>query len=234
MKKSEIKQLLQSISTNIDKDNFIYDFLSSFGLSKTTITRLKKGDYNLSKIEGELFYKGKIFFKVLIEGNLLDTIDELSKDEKILRQKPRFIVVTNYNSFFAIDTKLKTNKDFTIDNLADQTDFFLPLSGAEIYRVSNDNKLDREAAYKLGELYDILVADNPDWIVQGSHQLNIFLSRLLFCFFAEDTGIFAVKSILLKAWSTILKWMVQMLKSSYLCCLRNSTPSLKKVTFLLI
>ena len=195
MKKSEIKQLLQSISTNIDKDNFIYDFLSSFGLSKTTITRLKKGDYNLSKIEGELFYKGKIFFKVLIEGNLLDTIDELSKDEKILRQKPRFIVVTNYNSFFAIDTKLKTNKDFTIDNLADQTDFFLPLSGAEIYRVSNDNKLDREAAYKLGELYDILVADNPDWIVQGSHQLNIFLSRLLFCFFAEDTGIFAVKSI---------------------------------------
>ncbi|WP_208796460.1 class I SAM-dependent DNA methyltransferase [Flavobacterium fluviatile] len=71
----------------------------------------------------------------------------------------------------------------------------MPLSGAEIYRVSNDNKLDREAAYKLGELYDILVADNPDWIAQGSHQLNIFLSRLLFCFFAEDTGIFTIKSI---------------------------------------
>jgi hypothetical protein len=195
MKKSEIKQLLQDISNNIDKENFIYDFLSSFGLSKTTITRLKKGDYNLSKIEGELFYKGKIFFKVLTKGNLLDTIDELSKDEKILRQKPRFIVVTDYTSFFAIDTKLRTNKDFTIDNLADQTDFFLPLSGAEIYRVSNDNKLDREAAYKLGDLYDILVADNPDWIGQGSHQLNIFLSRLLFCFFAEDTGIFTVKSI---------------------------------------
>ncbi|WP_281226171.1 class I SAM-dependent DNA methyltransferase [Flavobacterium aquiphilum] len=195
MKKSEIQQLLQSISNNIDKENFIYDFLSSFGLSRTTITRLKKGDYNLSKTEGELFYKGKIFFKVLTEGNLLDTIDELSKDEKILRQKPRFIVVTDFISFFATDTKLKTNKDFTIANLADQIDFFLPLSGAEIYRVSNDNKLDREAAYKLGELYDILVADNPDWIAQGSHQLNIFLSRLLFCFFAEDTGIFSVKSI---------------------------------------
>lgn len=195
MKKSEIQQLLQSISTNIDKENFIYDFLSSFGLSKTTITRLKKGDYNLSKTDGELFYKGKIFFKVLTEGNLLNTIDELSKDEKILKQKPRFIVVTDFNSFFATDTKLKTNKDFTIANLADQTDFFLPLSGAEIYRVSNDNKLDREAAYKLGELYDILVTDNPQWIAQGSHQLNIFLSRLLFCFFAEDTGIFTQKSI---------------------------------------
>lgn len=199
MKKTEIQQRLQDISTNFDKENFIYDFLLSFGLSKTTITRLKKGDYNLSKNEGELFYKGKIFFKSLTEGSLIDTIDELSKDDKILRQKPRFIVVTDFERFFATDTKLKTNKEFTLDELAEQTDFFLPLSGAEIYRVHNNNELDRNAAYKLGELYDILVVDNPDWIAKGSHQLNIFLSRLLFCFFAEDTGIFAVKSIFTEA-----------------------------------
>ncbi len=199
MKKNEIQQRLQDISTNFDKENFIYDFLLSFGLSKTTITRLKKGDYNLSKNEGELFYKGKIFFKSLTEGSLIDTIDELSKDDKILRQKPRFIVVTDFDRFFATDTKLKTNKEFTLDELAEQTDFFLPLSGAEIYRVHNNNELDRNAAYKLGELYDILVVDNPDWIAKGSHQLNIFLSRLLFCFFAEDTGIFAVKSIFTEA-----------------------------------
>lgn len=199
MKKTEIQQRLQDISTNFDKENFIYDFLLSFGLSKTTITRLKKGDYNLSKNQGELFYKGKIFFKSLTEGSLIDTIDELSKDDKIRRQKPRFIVVTDFERFFATDTKLKTNKEFTLNELAEQTDFFLPLSGAEIYRVHNNNELDRNAAYKLGELYDILVVDNPDWIAKGSHQLNIFLSRLLFCFFAEDTGIFAVKSIFTEA-----------------------------------
>ena len=62
MKKSEIQQNLHTLSQNIDQENFIYDFLLSFGLSKTTITRLKKGDYNLSKVDGELFYKGKIFF----------------------------------------------------------------------------------------------------------------------------------------------------------------------------
>src|SRR5690554_1829354 len=195
MKKTEIQQRLQDISTNFDKENFIYDFLLSFGLSKTTITRLKKGDYNLSKNQGELFYKGKIFFKSLAEGSLIDTIDELSKDEKILRQKPRFIVVTDFEHFFATDTKLKTNKEFTLDELEEYTDFFLPLSGAEIYRVHNNNELDRNAAYKLGELYDILVTDNPDWVAKGSHQLNIFLSRLLFCFFAEDTGIFEIKNL---------------------------------------
>ena len=195
MKKSEIQQNLHTLSQNIEQENFIYDFLSSFGLSKTTITRLKKGDYNLSKVDGELFYKGKIFFKVEKEANLLNLIDELAKDEKIKKQKPRFIVVTDFKNVLAVDTKLGNNKEFPIEELGEQTDFFLPLSGAEIYRVSNDNKLDRDAAYKLGELYDILVVDNPDWIAQGSHQLNIFLSRLLFCFFAEDTGIFEVKSI---------------------------------------
>ena len=195
MKKSEIQQNLHTLSQNIDQENFIYEFLSSFGLSKTTITRLKKGDYNLSKVDGELFYKGKIFFKVEKEANLLNLIDELAKDEKIKKQKPRFIVVTDFKDVLAVDTKLGNNKEFPIEELSEQTDFFLPLSGAEIYRVSNDNKLDRDAAYKLGELYDILVVDNPDWIAQGSHQLNIFLSRLLFCFFAEDTGIFEVKSI---------------------------------------
>lgn len=195
MNKSEIADFLLELSENLDKDNFIYDFLSAFGLSKTTITRLRKGDYNLSKEEGELFYKGKIFFKIQETGSLIETIDELSKEDKVLRHKPRFIVVTNFEDFFAIDTKLKINKEFIINELADQTDFFLPLSGAEIYRISNNNELDRNAAYKLGELYDLLVVDNPDWIAEGTHELNIFLSRLLFCFFAEDTGIFAEKNI---------------------------------------
>lgn len=195
MNKNEINQCLSNLSVSIDKEGFIYDFLSAFGLSKTTITRLRKGDYNLSKKEGELFYKGKIFFKIQDQGNLIETIDELSKDDKILKQKPRFIVVTNFDVFFATDTKLRINKEFKLAELADQTDFFLPLSGAEIYRISNNNELDRNAAYKLGELYDLLVAENPEWLAEGSHELNIFLSRLLFCFFAEDTGIFDEKNI---------------------------------------
>lgn len=199
MKKSEIQHNLDTIAQNIDQENFIYDFLASFGLSKTTITRLKKGDYNLSKNEGELFYKGKIFFKVEKQANLLNLIDDLAKDDKIKKQKPRFIVVTDFQTVLAVDTKLGNNKEFQIQELGEQTDFFLPLSGAEIYRVSNDNKLDRDAAYKLGELYDILIADNPEWVANGSHNLNIFLSRLLFCFFAEDTGIFEQKSIFTEA-----------------------------------
>lgn len=195
MRKTEIQQNLQELAENIDKENFIYTFLLSFGLSKTTITRLKKGDYNLSKNKGEVFHRRRIFFKEVDSNQLLTTIDALSKDDKILRHKPRFIVVTDYKTVLATDTRKHTNVDFKITALAEHVDFFLPLSGAEIYRVTNDDKADRDAAYKMGELYDLLVEENPEWLKEGSHQLNIFLARLLFCFFAEDTGIFEKKNL---------------------------------------
>jgi hypothetical protein len=71
-------------------------------------------------------------------------------------------------------------------------DFFLPLAGSEVYITKNDNKADRDAAYKMAELYDKLIEANPNVYnsKESVHELNIFLSRLLFCFFAEDTEIF--------------------------------------------
>src|SRR5690625_610098 len=199
MKRTDIQQNLQELAQNIDKENFIYEFLLSFGLSKTTITRLKKGDYNLSKNEGEVFHRRRMFFKEVDSDQLLPTIDALSKDERILRHKPRFIVVTDYKNILATDTRLHTNAEFEIERLSEHVDFFLPLSGAEIYRVTSDNKADRDAAYKMGELYDLLIKENPEWVKEGSHQLNIFLARLLFCFFAEDTGIFTKENVFTEA-----------------------------------
>ncbi|WP_312196234.1 class I SAM-dependent DNA methyltransferase [Epilithonimonas vandammei] len=195
MKPREIKDKLSAIVNNTDKENFIYDFLMAFGISKNAITRLRKGDSNLSKKEGEILYKNKIFFKEEVDENLLDAIDEASKDDKILKHNPRFIMVTDYETMVAVDVRLKANKRFSFSELPEQADFFLPLSGAEIYKVSTNNKADRDAAYQLGRLYEILVNDNPEWLANGSHHLNLFLSRLLFCFFAEDTGIFDIESI---------------------------------------
>src|SRR5690606_26020326 len=175
MKKSEIQQKLADLVREVDTNNFIYDFLASFGLSKTTITRLRKGDYNLSKNEGELFYKGKVFFKSEVGEKLIHTIDELSKDDKILRHKPRFILVTDFQTVVATDTKLRTNKEFPIAELAEQVAFFLPLSGAEVYRVGTDDKPDRDAAAHLRQLYAMLVVGKPDWVAQRCQQVDFFL-----------------------------------------------------------
>lgn len=190
MTTKEIEQNLLQLSQNINPEDFIFDFLLAFGFPKASVSRFKSGDYNHSKIKGEFLYKGKIFFKVGKTDQMLIESEILAKDERILKQKPRFILLTDFKSIVAKDLKTKASKDFPIAELPNFKDFFIPLTGAEIYRSTNDNKADREASYALARFYDIIVQDNPGLYEGDSHSLNILLSRLLFCFFAEDTGIF--------------------------------------------
>lgn len=190
MTSKEIEQNLSQLVENINPEYFIFDFLLAFGFPKASVSRLRKGDFNMSKVAGEILYKGKIFFKESQSGQMLFEIENLAKDEKILKQNPRFILLTDFKSIVAKDLKTKASKDFPIEELPNFKDFFIPLTGAEIYKSTNDNKADREASYALARFYDIIVDDNPDLYKGDSHSLNILLSRLLFCFFAEDTGIF--------------------------------------------
>jgi len=194
MNTAHIESNLQQLIKSFEKDSFIYNLLLAYGISKTSITRLQKGDFNLSKIEGEVLYKNKVFFKTEKSDKLLFEIEEAAKEDRILKQNPRFIILTDFETIVAKDLKTKLNRDFKIAELPKYFDFFLPLTGAEVYKSSNDNKADRDAAYKLGQLYEGLVNDNPDYNTE-SHNLNVFLSRLLLCFFAEDTGIFKKVSI---------------------------------------
>lgn len=195
MTPKEIEQNLQQLVENLTPEDFIFDFLLAFGFPKASVSRLKSGDYNQSKIAGESLYKGKIFFKVGETGQMLIESETLAKDERILKQKPRFILLTDFKNIVAKDLKTKASKDFPIDELPNFKDFFIPLTGAEIYRSTNDNKADREASYALARFYDIIVQDNPGLYEGESHGLNILLSRLLFCFFAEDTGIFETQGM---------------------------------------
>ena len=74
-----------------------------------------------------------------------------------------------------------TYRFFSLSNLKDST-FCIYLAGGEVYNTKNDNKADREAAYKMGELYDELRSANPEIYhsKESIHELNIFLSRLLY------------------------------------------------------
>lgn len=197
MKSTEIQHNVQELIDNFSKEDFVFDLLIAYGISKTSVTRLKKGDYNLSKVHGEILYKNKIYFKVEDTERLLSCIDNISKEERILKHKPRFVILTDHKQLVAKDLRLSKNLDIEIKELSNYFDFFLPLAGSEIYNASNDDEADRNASYKMADLYDLLVEENP--IIYNSkdsiHNLNVFLSRLLFCFFAEDTGIFEKASI---------------------------------------
>jgi hypothetical protein len=151
----------------------------------------------MSKVEGEILYKKKMFFKVEASDKLLSSIEEVANEERILKYQPRFAILTDYKQLVAKDLKLGKNLDIRLKELPNYFDFFLPLAGSEIYTAKNDDEADRNASYKMASLYDLLIEENPNIYNSkaGVHNLNIFLSRLLFCFFAEDTEIFEQDSI---------------------------------------
>ena len=197
MNNHEIELNVQNIFNNFQKEAFIFDVLLAYGISKTSITRLKSGDYNLSKEMGEILYKKKVFFKEEHSKKLLSSVESFAKDERILKHAPRFVMVTDFEHLVAKDLKLGRNLDIALTDLPKHYAFFLPLAGSEVYHSTNDNEADRNAAYKMAQLYDLLISHNPNVYNarEKVHELNIFLSRLLFCYFAEDTGIFDGDSI---------------------------------------
>ncbi len=195
MNKTQIEKNLDALVKSLDKANFIYDLLVAYGISKTSITRLKKGDFNLSKVQGEVLYKKKVLFKEVATHELFATIDDLIKKDVALQHNPRFVIVTDYKTLLAKDTRTGLTLDTPILDINKRYDFFLPWAGQEKYQSKNENHADRKASYEMAKLYDILVHENPTIYDDGGHNLNLFLSRLLFCFFAEDTGIFEEEGI---------------------------------------
>ena len=189
----QIQDNLKNLEKNIDKENFIFDFLLSYDQPRATINRLKKGDYNKSKDKNQLIWKKKIFYHITnISEDVHDVIDNLSKDEITKKNSIRFIIVTDFKNLLSIDTKTNQTLDIEIKELSKNFDFFLPLIGSEKRTDISENFADIKAAEKMGKLFDCLIRDNADLTKSNKerHGLNIFFTRILFCFFAEDSEIF--------------------------------------------
>uniref|UniRef100_Q3ASJ8 site-specific DNA-methyltransferase (adenine-specific) n=1 Tax=Chlorobium chlorochromatii (strain CaD3) TaxID=340177 RepID=Q3ASJ8_CHLCH len=193
---AQIENNLQQLVKTFNEESFIYDLLLAYGQPKATIKRIKDGGLNLSKVEGEIAWKKKLFFKTVKGVDLHELIADLTENGKAIKHDPRFIIVTDYKNILAIDTKTQDTLDIEILEIAKHFDFFLPWAGMEKFQHQNENLADVRAAEKMAKLYDDIKKDNPistSSIAEQKaeiHNLNVFLSRLLFCFFAEDTGIF--------------------------------------------
>jgi hypothetical protein len=187
---AEIENNLQKIVKPFNKGSFIYDLLLAYGQPKASITRLQKGGLNLSKIPGEIAWKKKLLFKEVNGEDLHDLIDNVAANEKAIKHDPRFLIVTDYETLLAVDRKINDTLDIPITDIAKHFDFFLPWAGMEKKQAIGENPADVKAAEKMAKLYDEIKKDNPASTPEDIHNLNVFLSRLLFCFFAEDTEIF--------------------------------------------
>lgn len=186
-----LQENLENLSQNFSEQTFIFDLLSVYELPKSTISLLSKNPYKLSGRDDQIILKNKVLFHITtLEEDEHVAIDALAKDKSSYKFNPRFIIVTDFVTFLAIDTKTKETLDIEIKDLGKHYAFFLPWCGMEKSQHVNENPADIRAAYKMDKLYQAIVTDDPEYYKNNSHDLNIFLSRLLFCFFAEDTSIF--------------------------------------------
>lgn len=174
--------------------DLIYDLLRAYGLPKASITRLQKGTYNRSEADNERLWKGKLYYRCLTgpDEDLHAVIDEARHDERIMKERPRFLIIRDDDSLVAIDTRTETTLDCDLVDLPAHSAFFLPWAGIEKTQLESMNYADVKAAEKMARLYDEVIKDERNKVEDENdvRHLNIFFSRLLFCFFAEDTRVF--------------------------------------------
>lgn len=196
---TQIEEIVKKLASDIiarqvNKDEFIYQLMAAYGHRKTTIGRIKSGERNLAKVKGEVRAKRHIYFKQSQNDCVLLDIDNMKKEPSVARDKIRFVIATDFNQFVALDTRTHDTLDIKFTELGKHFDFFLPWAGMEKAVYQGENPADVKAAEKMAKLFDLIKADNFNEESKNDtnalHNLNVFLTRILFCFFAEDTGIF--------------------------------------------
>lgn len=186
---TEYEDKIQEIIDKNDHDSFITDFLSVYEkIPRSTITKLRKGigRVNLSKEPGEVYLKNKLYYKET-DQPLMQVYADLERKVSDLGSKPRYIFVTDFKDILAKDTKTDDSLNIKFEDLPQYFEFFLAWNGIEKVDFDKENPADVRAAERFAKLYDIITRDNP---TATAHGLNLFLIRLLFCLFAEDTGMF--------------------------------------------
>lgn len=174
-----------------DAAEFPFQFLEAFGNKKTAIDRLRKGATNQSDIPGGVLQRSHIHIASCLPGTVGDTLTALRNSPKTASQKARFILATDGDRFEAEDVTTGETVVCDYPDFANHFGFFLPLAGITTVAQIRESSFDIRATGRLNKLYVTLLQDNPEWAAADRRSdMNHFMARLIFCFFAEDTDIF--------------------------------------------
>lgn len=174
---------------------FVYDLLRIFAhWGDGQVRRAKEGPGNASKDGRTLVVKDLIAYRPMDADSdisaFYDEIKAMRDDPKIAKHLPRLYVVSDGKRVVAVDPKINDEYNNTVDALWRDFEFLTPLAGIEKVQHAAEAEADVKSAELMAKLFDDIRRyndiRNPDTV----HALNVFMSRLLFCFFAEDTGLF--------------------------------------------
>jgi len=190
----EIEEAISNLASEpFDPGAFPYAFLEAFGNKKATIDKLIKGNSNASDIKGGVLQRNHIHMVASDEGSVSKTLADLkaSPATNTARNRVKFILATDGIQFEAEDLTSGETVACAYKDFPDHFGFFLPLAGISTVKQISENAFDIRATSRLNRLYVELLKDNPDWGASSRRtDMNHFMARLIFCFFAEDTDIF--------------------------------------------
>jgi hypothetical protein len=188
----EIEQAISDLALQpFDPAEFPYAFLAAFGNKEVTLKRLRKGDSNASDVDGGVLQRNHIHIKVCEPGAVGATLTALRASPANAKAKAKFVLATDGQTLEAED--LSSGETIACDypDFPNHLGFLLPLAGISTIKEIKENPIDVRATGRLNKLYVELLKENPDWATEARRpDMNHFMARLIFCFFAEDTDIF--------------------------------------------
>ena len=187
----EIEDRLRCLKdSNVYKDEIGYKILYGFGKSERELDRYREGKGVIKTFDG-LLIKGLFCYRSSSTLHFADDLDDLKRDHQVLKAAPKIIAVSDGITIRAFDLRQRQTFEQRVDRLYCDFEFFYPLAGVERIEYVEESPADIKAAEKLAKLHDEIRAYNEFTSDSDLYDLNNFIARLLFCFFAEDTGIFA-------------------------------------------
>ena len=177
-------------SEQAESQSFWNDFFDVFGVSRRRIASFEKISKKIDGKPGfiDLLWKGVLLIEHKSRGKNLDlaydqALDYFSGLKE--RELPRFILVSDFARFRLYDLEEDTTHEFALPDLHENIHHFAFIAGYQTHKIKEQDPVNIQAAELMGKLHDRLRA-----IGYAGHDLEIYLVRLLFCLFAEDTGIF--------------------------------------------
>ena len=188
----EIESAISDLALEpFDAAEFPFTFLAAFGNKETALKRLRAGNNNASDVPGGVLLRSNIHIAACEPGTVGETLKALRASPATIKAKAKFILATDGQTLEA--EELITGETITCDypDFPNHFGFLLPLAGISTIKEIKDNPIDVRATSRLNKLYVELLNENPDWAkAERRHDMNHFMARLIFCFFAEDTDIF--------------------------------------------
>jgi hypothetical protein len=170
--------------------SFWDDFFNVFGISRRRIATFEQSVKKLNDKQGfiDLFWSGTLIVEHKSKGKDLDkAYDQALAYFHGLKEHelPRYVLVSDFEQFRLFDLDENTKHEFSIHEFINNIHLFGFIAGYQQRNYKDEDPVNIKAAELMGKLHDKLKA-----VGYTGHDLEVYLVRLLFCLFAEDTGIF--------------------------------------------